>query len=334
MEEYKYKEFIDPNRNDKFSKLRGLDLQDLIVEIENFYLIYRDTIGLESNVTFGLELEYEDVGRKQVNDYVKNFRYWSSGYDGSVQNGGEIRSPILCDEAKSWEELRKICYFLKSENANTCENAGGHVHIGAHILGKDHNAWRRFLKIYAMYENVLFRFMYGDKISARERINSYAFPIADKILWDLYEINEANSYNQIFEYFPDERYSAVNFCNVSASQDKVLKCLDKNTLEFRAPNATTEEVVWQNNVNTFAKLMLTSAQSNFDEDYIDYKIDNEIRGKRKYIYNEICLKSALEFVDLIFNNNLDKVYFLRQYFKNFESNYGVIGAVKAKSFIK
>ena len=37
-----------------------------------------------------------------------------------------------------------------------------------------------------------------------------------------------------------------------------------------------------------------------------------------FIYKNIFLTQAIEFVDLIFNNNLDKIYFLRQYLKSFE----------------
>ena len=34
--------------------------------------------------------------------------------------------------------------------------------------------------------------------------------------------------------------------------------------------------------------------------------------------NKIYIDDALEFVDLIFDNNMDKIYFLRQYIKSFE----------------
>ena len=37
-------------------------------------------------------------------------------------------------------------------------------------------------------------------------------------------------------------------------------------------------------------------------------------------YNEINLKKAIELGDLIFDNNLDKVYFLRQYIKSFTTS--------------
>ena len=41
-------------------------------------------------------------------------------------------------------------------------------------------------------------------------------------------------------------------------------------------------------------------------------------------YDEIYLEQALELCDMLFTNNLDKVYFLKQYLKSFqvlEKNY-------------
>ena len=47
---------------------------------------------------------------------------------------------------------------------------------------------------------------------------------------------------------------------------------------------------------------------------VENGIPNNLRA-----YNEtINLKQALEFCDLIFTNNLDKVYFLKQYLKSFK----------------
>ena len=44
------------------------------------------------------------------------------------------------------------------------------------------------------------------------------------------------------------------------------------------------------------------------------------------------LKKAIELGDLIFDNNLDKVYFLRQYLKSFEIGNNTLE--KAKQFTK
>ena len=69
-----------------------------------------------------------------------------------------------------------------------------------------------------------------------------------------------------------------------------------------------------------------------DFDYINYKFENEMVSES--MYDEIFLYYALEFVDTNFNNNLDKVYFLRQYLRNFQSGYGASTTLKAKTFVK
>ena len=81
-------------------------------------------------------------------------------------------------------------------------------------------------------------------------------------------------------------------------------------------------------------MLLSSKARVIDEDFLDYKLKTfKPDVDNKLIYNEIYLKDALEFVDLIFNNNLDKVYFLRQYLKNFQSGVEASEGILAKRFI-
>ena len=91
--------------------------------------------------------------------------------------------------------------------------------------------------------------------------------------------------------------------------------IKKNTIEYRLPNGTFEPVIWQNNVNMFLHL-LDACNRDLDEDYIKKRIN---RLEEIYDYNgydEIDEEGALNFVDQIFDNDLDKAYFLRQYYKD------------------
>lgn len=328
--------FINPDKNDFFSLLRGIDLQDMLVETENYLLEYRDILNLPSNITFGVELEYEGIMRSITNKFIeKNLREWHSKGDGSLSSGGEITSPVMTDEIRYWQELKKVCNHLSKRNADTYHNAGGHIHLGACALGEDVEAWKHFLKLYTAYEGVIFRFIYGDKISGRRKLFKYAPPIADSIHRGMNSINRAESISDIHWALPtSDRYSALNFCNVDFyNQGARYK---KNTLEFRSPNATTNAVIWQNNINAFAKMLVASRTKVMDEDFLDYKLEHEYLpfSGNEYLYNDVNLKNVLEFVDLVFDNNLDKIYFLRQYLKNFQENYGIKTAVRAKKFVK
>ncbi len=324
--------FIDYDKNDTFSSLRGIDLRELLAETENYLLEYRDKLNLSSKLTFGIELEYERFSKTEVTEFINSsLKGWISKYDGSLYSGGEINSPIMKDKTKSWRDLKNICDYLSSAKADTAHHAGGHIHIGASILAQDADAWRKFLKLYTAYENVTFRFAFGDKISGRREIIKYATPVADELYAVIDDINQDSSLSTIHEKLPNVRNRALNFTNVCFDKSEA-----KNTLEFRCPNATTNEVVWQNNINTFANMLIVCGDKVVDEEFLDYKLNNEYLsyGSNRHLYNEINLKNALEFVDLVFDNNLDKVYFLRQYLRDFQENYGLKGAVKAKKFVK
>lgn len=320
------------NDNIMFSRLTGLDLQELLVQIENYDLDYRTNLNLPSNITFGAEIEYENVDKKIVDYFISNYKNWESKTDGSLTDGGEINSPIMKDEKQYWQELKSICKFLTRNKANTSVNAGGHIHIGAHPLTKI-KYWHVFLRLYAIYEPVLFRFFYGDKISGREKINDYARPIAQDLYKEKDKIAKAKRIGSLEYILPGNRRQALNFTNINFEQVK--KQLKGNTLEFRNPNATIDDVVWQNNINVASKMVLSSTQEVIDESFLDYKLNKEFKiEKNRLLYSEINLKDALEFVDLIFDNTLDKIYFLRQYLKDFQDSFGTKPANFAKKFTK
>ena len=328
--------FINPEKNDNFAFLRGIDLQDLLVETENYLLEYRDKLNLPNNVTFGVELEYEGILRSVTDRFIKkNLRDWNSKHDGSLTSGGEISSPVMIDDIRYWQELKKVCDHLSRRKADTLHNAGGHIHIGTCVLGDDIEAWRSFLKLYTAYENIIFRFVYGDKISGRKKLFQYAHPISESIYRAMPNIDIATSLSDIYWALPtNDRYVALNFRNVDFYNPG--NRYKKNTLEFRSPNATTNAVVWQNNINAFAKMLVASRDKVMDEEFLDYKLKHEYLpySGNEYMYNDVSLKNVLEFVDLVFDNNLDKIYFLRQYLKDFQENYGIKTAVVAKKFVK
>ena len=109
------------------------------------------------------------------------------------------------------------------------------------------------------------------------------------------------------------------------------KMTDGCTIELRVPNGTLDEIVWQNYINFFIKMILYCKSKNFDDDILNrrYKSVYNLFGNLDS-YSKIYLDQALEFCDMIFNNNLDKLYFLRQYIKSFEITDKPF--IKAKKF--
>ena len=130
--------------NNEFAKLSAIDLLLLSQELDSIFLEYRDSLNLERKVRFGIELEYEGTERKKFADFLKKQNLnWKSVDDETLVSGGEAVSPRLLDERKTWENLQTICQYLKANKADTRHNSGLHIHIGAHILGENIDAWFR-----------------------------------------------------------------------------------------------------------------------------------------------------------------------------------------------
>ena len=332
------KYFIDPFSNDQFSILRGLTLQDLIVQIENFYLSYRDSLNLNKDTSFGYEIEFEGCSQISVVNHLNNNNYdgWKCKHDSSLHGpSGEVVSPILHDKKEDWEQLKRVCEFLEKKGAITNDDTGGHIHVGVQSLGNDIDAWLNLFLIYTSYEHVIFRFFYADKIGPRTGIEKYAKPIGDFLYSVIKKMNKDTTKRDLYTLLDNDRYSAMNFRNI-VFWDDFDKEEERNTIEFRGFNGSTNEGVLQNNVLFLGNLLDTAKIGNYDKEFVKYKLEKErISSDNNFImYNEVNIKDALEFADLVFNNNLDKVYFLRQYFKGFQNAYGVTSAINSKKFVK
>lgn len=275
-------DFIKPNDNDIFSLMKGIELQELLYRLDNYYLELRDKLGFSNSVTFGLELEFEKAKRRRIDEKLENvglYPDWDFKNDASLDYGGEINSPILRDEKENWIDLRNVCDILK-EHAIIGKNSGGHIHIGTQVLGANKEHWLNFIKLWSIYENIIFRFLYGDSLTHRASLERYAPPMA-KSLWEEYNtLKRVIAHNMSFGYMINElqydRYNAINFHNVN---DPNGFCT-RNTIEFRCPNGTLEPVIWQNNVNLLVNILEYSKNSSFDNDTISKR--REINGDKYY----------------------------------------------------
>ncbi len=330
--------YINPDNNDLFNKLNSYDLQELLYYIDNYYLSLRTTLGLDKNDTFGTEIEFEDTILLAMSHYLidglrelKLQDTWRLKYDASLFNGGEISSPILTDDEVSWENLNNICYLI-GQNADIGDNCGGHIHIGTQALGDNYESWYNFIKLWSTYENVIFRFIYGEYLTPRQNLETYAPPIAAILTNDYAELISKNEteIRNIAIKLGHARHQAINFLSASDLKNKKNK---RNTIEFRCPNGTLDPIIWQNNINLLMKLLTYSKSSRYNDDVISKR--QKLNGNQYNnlnLYNEIYLDQALELTDMIFTNNLDKIYFLRQYLKSFD--IGTKKLEKAKPFTK
>jgi len=328
--------FINPNSNDKLSEMSGGDLQDLIILIDEYYIELRKSLNFDQNITFGLELEFENAMRDRIErKMTEAFPYddWTIKSDGSLKRGVEINSPILRDTEKNWKNLDKVCKIVEPL-ASVGKKSGGHIHIGTQILGNKKESWLNFIKMWSVYENIIYRFVYGDFLTARPSMSEYAEPMT-KSFWNDYKNlkNEDASLEEIISRISHERYQAVNFYNIS--KENYNKFCAGNTIEFRCPNSSLNSVIWQNNVNFLVNFLIYSKNTSFNDDLVEqrHKLNLDKFAGLKW-YDEIYLEQALELCDMIFTNNFDKVYFLRQYLKSFQVCKQIADYPKARSLIK
>ena len=334
---------LKPCENTIISNYQGYDLVDLLRLINGYYLEYRNKLTFKNKASIGCEIEYEDPKREELvpikDDEVELKPGWLLHEDGTLDNGGEIVSPIFYNNPESWKDLEKTCELL-TDNVTINDNCGAHVHIGAHLMGDKPRTWNNFLRLWSSYENVIYRFAFGEYLNARTSLYRYARPIADQI--DLYFAKIKKQYGRYANYdnimpfkeyefqksLSTTKYHGVNLCHVRDFN----QLMTNNTIEFRAANGTINPIIWQNLINLYINLMRYSKSDSFDLDTVlRRKNDKVIKYLKPYDFTNLYIDQAIELVDLIFNKNIDKVYFLRQYLKDNDKSFHY-ELVKSKKF--
>lgn len=324
--------FLEPLNNNELSKLDSKDREQILKYINEYFLEYRESLFFEKNITFGTEIEFDESSPKFIKKQLSKEKLkttWLTKTENSITEGGEVVSPILTNTKDTWINLKKVCDILK-ENANNTKFCGAHIHVGSNILENDINNWLNFIYLWSAYENIIFRFSCGEFLTPRPNI--MLFSSALRVLYEKKyneAINKRYSLQKLIDNLNFRRDLAVNLQNVSLELEKI----EKNTIEFRCPNGTFNEIIWQNNINFFINLLLYSKNKSFDLDKIEYRNKKaKLSSSNIAYYNELYLDEALELADLIFEKNIDKIYFLRQYIKNYQVSYEPLK--RAKTFTK
>lgn len=331
---------------DNFTEFDKYDMATLLEFINDHKIDYRNNLGFPDNVTFGIEIETVGMKTRKLSEMLHTERKWKIAPDKSIKfAGAEVISPILFDRPYYWQEIYKICEELKELDLTTNYQTAGHIHIGADgIIARDPEKLKKILKAWNAYENIIYRFSAGKWSHLRRgAIHKYAKPTALEYRNDLFKKDkELLTYRELLSVAYLRRYSGLNLKNLydylrasycQAYLEAFLNCDSaslKNTIEVRTPNATIDPLVWQNNVNFFVKFFLAAVNDKFDEKKLNDIINNmnfELRmidGKLVNLtyedYEKADLDKALELADIIFDNNLDKINFLKQYIGLLNSN--------------
>lgn len=319
---------LNPNGNVILSKLSSSDINSVVTNLDKYYLELRDNIGNYPNDTAGFEFEFEDydetlIRREMSNKgyFKEDYKLYKDGEDSLVSDFltiGEICTSILNISNINWDRIKDLCYIIK-KNGYIGNNCGAHIHIGAQIMNNNMNSLTNFTALIIAYENVLARFFYGNFINERLSMHTYA-PLVASAWYDIYlefeseyfkRLNSKDLINKLSGYF--EKNQFINLSNVSYLGEEYVN----NTFEYRAPNGTLDPIIWQNNLNLIVKLMKCCNSDKFNLELVENRISKNIMNFNDYkYYRSINIDAALELADLIFDNNIDKIYFLRQYLKD------------------
>lgn len=155
---------------------------------------YADKLNrLPEDYTFGVELEFTggltcDETEELINKLIERGEIrkgWTVHYDNSVIDsdgkGAEIVSPVLKDDKQTERELEIITTLIKNCGGVMGEKVGGHVHYGVQCLGNDIQAIQNFLKLYAIFEPLLYKMSTGDLGYVRPGCRDYATPIQNRL---------------------------------------------------------------------------------------------------------------------------------------------------------
>lgn len=262
-------------------------------------LEYRSQLTIPSKINFGLEFELDKITPDQVYHLVQEQigSNWHIKSDDSLTIGqnAEIVSPVLHNNKQTWILLKKLGELLKKINPSY-DKCSFQVNFDSSLLPTIEDKFR-FLKLYAMYEDIIYRFSKGEDLNYRESLEEYASPIILVL-------------KTIIPYGAD---AALELFSDTKRRGVVFKNKDKHLIEFRTPNATNNPTLWQNYITTFYYLLMFTTSRKYNEKEIDKYIDEFSKTYLLEGYEKENKPKALKLSNMIFHDNTDKINFMHQY---------------------
>ncbi len=278
-------------------------------------------LNMPSNITFGVEIEFEHASISKVETRVNKSKLdglLSNGwvlkqdnslikYKDSIGIGGELTSPVLHNTIEAYKEIRTACHLIQECDGIATENCGGHIHIGSQILEDKKKYYIRLMKLWMVYENEIVRFALGEFSTKRPlmdyyaKTNAYIFRHADLL--------EKEKLCDIFESLGSDKKQALSLYNLK-------KYSEYHTLEVRCPSGTINPEIWKNNINFFISLFLACKDDSKNWDMIDKKYEVVRQVKKIKHVIDYDIEKAVELCDFVFDKTLDKHNFLTQYEKD------------------
>ena len=276
-------------------------------KLENVLMDY----DVDTRITFGLELECLTENYKEVLNCENILKNWKITQDASVKKGVEIISPVLNYDQESIKELKYVCEMLARNNFSVDSTCGGHVHLGFDYF-EDVFEYATFLTLYSRIENLLYIIGNRSGTTTRDGFSEFAIFLNDDTLNIVNNINYAkfnsmDSYVDLIKGTQYHKFYGLNLTNIGNKE--------KNTIEFRFPNGELDFNEIIHNIKLFAKLFEVSKE-------ITYTKDKRLLSLYRDIISSYDMDMQIEnLLDLLFDNDLDKEFYMDRYEQNVELNY-------------
>lgn len=318
------KTYFDLEQNNKFVLLK--EDPKFKMAIQNFEIPFMNRIGIEKNKQFGIEIEFKyaelEKLQSRINcwkekttpvptmDQIVEKEDWITEENQHRLCGGEVDSPILYDKKEDWRELQTVCEMIKDLGGIISWQCGLHIHIDFEKLNLTKEQVWNLIMIWYRYEDILYGFAKGEVNKVRDGVVFHSQsirPFLNKLYF-------SNNLNRIYKPVKTAHYFTRYYgLNLKEYQKGLLeKEMERPTIEFRIGNTTLSPNIVQNYVRLYSHI-LTKAQS----PNLKLKFDKVLpSSKVSSLYKEnIDIDKACEFADFIFDDNLDKFCFMKQYVK-------------------
>lgn len=304
------------------SKLSKKDLNDLFLYLQDYKISAKKVLNIPEFVSFGIEVEFERLALEEAKrkiESIKDFKYWSVHEEKSVHDiidgkiiGGEISTDILHNNKRDWKKIFKLYNTLKKLGAVSTNRCALHIHVGAQIFRENLEYLKRFIKVWCIFEDTIFRFGYQELGKPRNNMDIFCAPIAPvyrEIIKKKPNYIKNASTPYMFNFGKKNAVAFHNYHYLSSEEEP------NNDIELRCMNGTLNPIIVKNNVNLFLNLMLYVTSDNYDSKLVD-RLFKKSGEKAFEDYSAFDFKKALLLSDLIFTDGGDKIDFLKGYVKD------------------
>ena len=194
----------------------------------------------------------------------------------SLLNGGEITSPILQDDIKSWKKIKNILKYMQKHipDLRINESCAFHTHFDIDIFNNNPELLYNFIILLAENEEVITRFYCGEYINLRKLTEEWAKPIKTLIKSGLDSDINKNSYKSLIKSIylgqPKMKEHSFDFWQIYEGYYEFLS----NTFENRIANGTLSPTIIQNDIMLIGFLMEYVAYGKYDVEKGIYRLKN------------------------------------------------------------